>query len=126
MDIPVNNEYTACDGKATRTIDGEVSVEEAPKTLRRIKSAPVGVSLGTDLGFHFDNQGSLPLYFGLYFNYGLTSFLNESELPLYGERYAGFFASNRVGAAHLLSLGLKVGFSLNLSKTCTGGRCGFY
>ena len=126
LNIPVNNEYTACEGQVTRTIGKETTVEEAPHTLRRIESKPVAVTLGTDLGFHFGNQGSLPLYFGVYLEYGITSFLKDSSLPLYAASYNGLFRSHRVSTAHTLAVGFKVGFSLNFSKTCTGGRCGFY
>lgn len=136
LDIPVNNEYSANQGSATRSGEhpnarGEAvkfgpDTEEAPGTLRRISSTPVGASLFTDLGFHYAAPGSLPVYFGVYFDYGLVNLLRDHDAPLYGPEYVGLFQSNRVAGLHTLSFGVKVGFSLNFSQNCTNGRCGFY
>ena len=126
LDIPVNNEYSATSGRMTRSTADGAAEEEAQGTLHRIRSTAVALSAGTDLGFHFSGSGSLPLYFGVYADYGITSFLRPHEGPLYSDRYEGLFSSGRVGSARTLSVGIKAGFSLNLSQTCRGGRCGFY
>ncbi len=92
-----------------------------------IETASLGLSLVADLGVNYALRNAWSLYAGIYMGYGLTNVMSDESsrpllsVPVAGANeanvYNGAFASNRVDAAHLFSLGIKVGINWGWSYT---------
>ncbi|MBP5318667.1 MAG: hypothetical protein J6Y77_04625 [Paludibacteraceae bacterium] len=136
--VPINNDFEISTGTLeTRayypTTHQEVAEDESlgmrvyttDKAAHRLPFGSVGLSLFTDLGFHYSKRGSLPFYFGLYVSGGVLSIVKANDQHLFAKYYNGLFASEKVSRVHPLSVGVKIGFSLDCDRQCRGGRCGF-
>lgn len=80
----------------------------------------VNLSVFADLGALYKISEKMDLYIGAYANYGLTDLSSASKRDVYQvneNTYNGVLASNQISKANLLSVGIKVGINLNLSKT---------
>lgn len=80
----------------------------------------VNLSAFVDLGALYKISEKVDLYIGAYANYGLTDVSGAGNHDVYQvseNTYHGVLASNQISKASLLSVGLKVGINLQLSKS---------
>ena len=136
--VPVNNDYEITTGTMeTRAYypvtHQEVANDESlgmkvyatDKASHRLPFGAAGMSLFTDLGFHYSKRGSMPFYFGIFVSGGVLSVIKAKDQPLFSEKYNGMLASEKVQSVHPLSVGFKVGIAVDVDRQCRGGRCGF-
>ncbi len=80
--------------------------------------AKLGFSAYLDLGFNRWMNEKTALYWGAYFNYGITDLTKSHQTALYdvNSNYSGVHASKVIDKASLLSAGVKIGVTLAFGK----------